>query len=93
MKSDTSKIKLAIAINFMTSKNNNHECIMHSKSDNIEMINDKEDEVTEELFQIFFFSRYQAGLETVMKGSNFMLHCVYLLYYKYHKINLKRGES
>ena len=36
---------------------------MHSKSDNIEiMINDKADEVVEELFQSFF-SRYQIGLE------------------------------
>ena len=35
----------------MTSKDNDDECVMHSKSDNIEMmINDKEDEVTEELF-------------------------------------------
>ena len=62
---------------------------MHSKSDNVEMINDKEDKVTEEIF----FCRYQAGLETLMNGSNFIFHCAHLLYYKYHKINLKRGES
>ena len=61
MKSDTCKIKLVIAINFMTSKNNNDECVMHSNSDNIEMINDKEDEVIEELFQRFFFPDIKLG--------------------------------
>ena len=71
MKSDTSKIKLAIAINFMTSKNNNHECIMHSKSDNIEMINDKEDEVTEELFQSFFFFQISSWVGNSNEGQQF----------------------
>ena len=45
----------------MTSKNNNDECVMHSNSDNIEMINDKEDEVIEELFQRFFFPDIKLG--------------------------------
>ena len=44
------------------------------------MINDKADEVIEE---------YQIGLETSMKGSDFIFECVYLLYYKCHKINFK----
>ena len=36
----------------MSSKDNNEECVMHSKSDNIEMmINNKADEIIEELFQ------------------------------------------
>ena len=45
---------------------------MHSKSDNMEiMINDKADEIIEELFDSLF-SRYQFGLETSMKGSDFI---------------------
>ena len=48
------------------------------------MINDKADEVVEELFQSFF-SRYQIGLEMWMKGSDFVFDCVHLLYYKCHK--------
>ena len=49
------------------------ECVMHSKSDNIKiMINDKADEVIQELFQSLF-SRYQIGLETSMKGSEICL--------------------
>ena len=51
-KSDTWKIHLKIAINFMSSKDNDEECVMHSKSDNIEiMINDKADEVIRKPFQ------------------------------------------
>ena len=44
--SDTWKIQLAISINFISSKDiNNEECIMHSKSDNIEiLISDEADE-------------------------------------------------
>ena len=62
---------------------------MHSKSDSIEiMINDKADEVIEELF-----SRYQIRLETSMKGRDFIFDCAYLLYYKCHKIKFKRDGS
>ena len=63
------------------------------KSDNIEvMINDKADEVTEELFQSLL-SRYQIGLETSVKGSEFAFDCIHLLYCKCHKIDPKRGGS
>ena len=49
---------------------------MHSKSANIEiMINDKADEVKEELLQSLF-SRYKIGLETSVKGSDFIFDCV-----------------
>ena len=66
---------------------------MHSKSDNIEiMINDKADEVREEFFQSFL-SRYQIGLETSMKGNDFIFDCVHLLYYKCHKVNFKHSAS
>ena len=48
--SDTWKIQLAIANNFISSKDNDEEQLMHSKSDGIEiLINDEEDEVIEEL--------------------------------------------
>ena len=61
---------------------------MHSKSDNIEiMINDKA-KVVKGRFQSLL-SRYQIGLEASMRGSDFIFDCVYLLYYKCHKINFK----
>ena len=50
-KLDRWKIQLTIANNFISSIDNNEECVMHSKSDNIEiMINDKVDQVIKELF-------------------------------------------
>ena len=50
-KSDTWKIQLTIANNFASSIDNDKEVIMHSKSDNREiMINHKADELIEELF-------------------------------------------
>ena len=50
-KSDTWKIQLTIANNFISSIDNDEERVMHSKSDNIEiMINDEADEVIKELF-------------------------------------------
>ena len=54
-----------ISINFISSKDNDEEHVMHSKSDNKEMmINDKKDEVIEEIFRSLL-SRYQIGLETL----------------------------
>ena len=53
-----------MAINFISPKDIDEELVMHSKSGNIEiMINDKANEVIEELFQSLH-SRYQIGLET-----------------------------
>ena len=50
-KSNTWKIQLAIANNFISSKDNDEEHVMHSKSDNIEaMNNDEAEEVLKELF-------------------------------------------
>ena len=89
-KSDRWKIQLATNANFISSKgDNDKECVMHSKSDTIEiMINDRADEV----IKYFFTSlknRYQNDLES-MKGSEFVFDYVHLLYYKCHKINLNR---
>ena len=68
-KSDTWKIDLTIAINFISSKDDNdEEHVMHSKSDKIEiMTNDEADEVTEELFKSLL-NRYQNNLQEPIKG-------------------------
>ena len=45
------KIQLTIASNFISSTDNNKECVLYSKSDNIEMMmNDEGDEIMEQLF-------------------------------------------
>ena len=60
---ETWKIQLTITISFISSKDNNEdndeERVMHTKSDNIEiMINGKADEAVEELFKSLC-KRYQ----------------------------------
>ena len=55
----TWKIQLTIAINFISSIDNDEERVMHSKSDKLEvMVNDGADKVTTELFDLLK-SRYQ----------------------------------
>ena len=91
--SDTLKIQLTIAINFISSKDIDEECKAHSNNDNIDiMIYDKADEVTEEIFELLL-NRYQIGLETSMKASDFIFDYVNQLKYKCHKINLERDRS
>ena len=66
---------------------------MHSRSGNIEMmINDEEDENTEEPFHSLL-SMYQIGLVTSMQGSEFIFDCLNLLEYECHRINFKLGGS
>ena len=56
------------------------------------MINAKAVEVIEELFPSLL-SRYQIGSERSMKGSDFILDCVHLLFHICHKINFKLDGS
>ena len=53
------------------------------------MMNDKADEIIEELFDSFK-NRYQNNLES-MRGSEFVFDYVQLLYYECHKINPNCG--
>ena len=91
-KSDTWKIQLTIANNFIFSVDNNEERVLDSKSGNIEiMINDEADEAIKELSHSLK-NRYQNNLESV-KGSKFVFDYINLLYYKCHKINPNCGGS
>ena len=81
-KSDTLKIQLVTAINFVSSKDNDEELVMHLKSNNVDFIYyDQDDEVIKELFESLL-SRYQVGLETPLRGNNVIFDGVNLLYYK-----------
>ena len=81
--------QLTIEINFMSSKDNDENCVIHSKSDNIKvMINVKEDEVIiEELFQLLL-SRKPTGLVVILYLVIF-IYCIC----KCIKINFKRWAS
>ena len=82
------KCQLTVAINFDSSKDKyDEECVMHLKSDSVEiMVNKKADAVVEKLFESLL-KRYQNNLEESMKGKEFVFDFVHLLYYKCHKIN------
>ena len=83
----------SIKNNFISSLDNDEECVMHSKSDNIEiMINDEADDIIG-LFDLLK-NRYQNNLKS-MGGSEFVFNYVHLMYhnYKCHKINPNRGGS
>ena len=76
----------------MSSSDNDEEHVMHSKSDNKEiMINDEADEIIEGLFDSLK-SRYQNNLESI-RGREYVFDYVHLMHYKCHKINPIRGGS
>ena len=50
------------------------------------MIHDNADEVIENIFESLL-NRYQTGLETSVRGSNFIFDCFHLFYQKCHNIN------
>ena len=72
------KIQLTVAINFISSKPDSDEtCIMHAKSNNIEiMIGSETNEVIEELFESLL-KRYQKS----MRRTEFVFDSVIALYY------------
>ena len=61
---DTWKIQLATAINYISSKDAEEERVMHSTSNNINFTSCNDaNEVVDELFELLH-SRYQRNLET-----------------------------
>ena len=87
------KIYRTMAINFFSFKDSEEIRTIHSKSDNIEItIGSETDKIIENLFYSFL-QRYQKGLEESMKGNEFVFDGVDSLYYKLHKISLKKGGS
>ena len=86
------KIQLTMRIIFFSFIDSNETRVMHTKSDNIEIMSGIEtiDDINE-LFKSFF-KRYQEGPETKMKGSNFTFERVDLLEYHFRKISLNRGS-
>ena len=65
---------------------------MHTKSDNVKIINstDTSDAINELIDS--FIKRYQEGQETKMKGSSYIFDRIDLLEFHLHKISLNRGS-
>ena len=91
--SDTWKIQLTIAINFISSKDSEKQRDMHSRSDSIKLTSYIDaNEVVDQLFKPLR-SRYQGHSETLMRGSDFIFDSVQLMYYICHNVDFKRGDS
>ena len=87
------KIQLTMQITLISSLDTGEIRTMNSKSDNVEIaMGNEADDIIKELFESFK-KRYQEGLETKMKGSQFVFESVDLLCYSLHKISLNRGGS
>ena len=88
------KVQLTVEINFISLKPGSDETrVMHTRSDNIEiMIGDDNDDVIEELFKSFL-KRYEENLQNKMRGSKFEFDGVNFLYYDFNKISINRGGS
>ena len=78
---------------FISFIDNNETQAMHTKSDNVEIMNgtDTSDAINELIDS--FMKIYQEGLETKMKGSSYIFERIDLLEYHLHKISLNRGSS
>ena len=76
------KIQLAIAVNFISSKD----------SDETLMIGSETDEIIECLFESFL-QKCLEGLEESMRGSEFVYDRVDVFYYNLNKVSLSRGGS
>ena len=71
--SDTGKIQLTMAINFIFSRDIDEERVMHSKSDNKQfMTYDNANNIVDELLETLLW-RYQDNLEARMEESEFVL--------------------
>ena len=75
------KIQLTADINFTSLKPDSDETrIMHTKSDNMEIMTGSDtNDVIKELFKSFL-QRYQEGLQEKMRGSDFEFDDIHLLY-------------
>ena len=85
------KIQLTMRIIFVSFTDANETRVMHTKSDNIEIMSGIE--TIDAIIHSSFIKRYQEVLETKMKGSSFIFEHIDLLQYHLHKISLNRGSS
>ena len=91
--SDTWKIQLTIAINFISSKDAKEECVMHSKGKIMKLTSYNDvNKIVDDLFDPLCLT-YQDNLETSMREKDFIFDSVHLIYCKCHEVNLRRDGS
>ena len=87
------KIQLVMLNRCICSKNFEETCSIYSASDNIEIFMSSDtDEVINRLFDTML-QKFQEARETSFeRGSKFIFENVDLLYYYFHRIDMRRGE-
>ena len=87
------KIQITMRIIFISFIDKNETQVMHTKSDNVEIMNgtDTSDAINKLINS--FIKRYQEAIQTKMKGSSYIFERIDLLEYHLHKISLNRGSS
>ena len=91
--SDTWKFQLTIAINFISSKDVEEECVMQSRSNNIKATSyNNVNKVVDKVFNSLRL-RYQGNLEKLMRGSDSSFDSAQLMYHKCHKVNYRDASS
>ena len=87
-------MQLTAEINFISLKPGSDQTrIMHTESDNEELMNGSDtDEIIKRLFESFL-QKYEENLQEKMKGSEFGFDGVNFLYYDFIKISINRGGS
>ena len=91
--SDTWKIQLTVAINFVSPKDVRERRVMHSSSDNIKCTAYKDpNEVVDERIESLW-SRYQRNLGAPMRGSDFVFDSIQLMPCKCHKVDFGGGGA
>ena len=87
------KIQITMRTIFISFIDRNKTQVMHTKRDNVEIMNgtDTSDAINKLINS--FMKRYQEGLETKMKGSSYIFEHIDILEYHLHKISLNRGSS
>ena len=87
------EIQLTMQINFISSLDTGEIHTMYSKSINVKIMKGYEtDDIINEIFEPFF-KKYHEGLETKMRGSDFVFESVDSLKYHLHRISMKTSKS
>ena len=82
-----------MSINFVSSNDSHETCNLRTKSNKTKiMMGNETDEIIDELLE-YFSQNYQKDLEESIRGGEFNLDSVNLLYYHLQKISLERGGS
>ena len=78
---------------FISFIDKNETQVMHTKSDNVKIMNGTDTSNAINEFIDSLMERYQERLETKMKGSSYIFDSIDLLEFRLHKISLNRGSS